>query len=59
VEEQIAAFDISPQEKSQKSLDLDFLVANLSVPCSGLLSGVWNELDYRIDICRVTKGSHT
>jgi hypothetical protein len=19
---------------------------------------VWNELDYRIDICRVTKGSH-
>jgi hypothetical protein len=24
----------------------------------GMLRCVWNELDYRIDICRVTKGSH-
>ena len=23
-----------------------------------MLSSVWTELDYRIDICRVTKGSH-
>jgi hypothetical protein len=23
-----------------------------------LLSSVWTELDYRIDFCRVTKGSH-
>ena len=23
-----------------------------------LLRSVWTELDYRIDICRVTKGSH-
>ena len=23
-----------------------------------MLSSVWAELDYRIDICRVTKGSH-
>jgi len=23
-----------------------------------LLMSVWTELDYRIDICRVTKGSH-
>jgi hypothetical protein len=23
-----------------------------------MLRCVWNELDYRIDICRVTKGSH-
>ncbi|PNF41157.1 hypothetical protein B7P43_G03856 [Cryptotermes secundus] len=22
------------------------------------LSSLWEELDYRIDICRVTKGSH-
>ena len=20
---------------------------------------VWNELDYRVDVCRITKGSHT
>jgi hypothetical protein len=25
----------------------------------GMLRSVWTELDYRIDICRVTKGSHT
>jgi len=24
----------------------------------GSLRSVWTELDYRIDICRVTKGSH-
>jgi hypothetical protein len=24
-----------------------------------MLRCVWNELDYRIEICRVTKGSHT
>jgi hypothetical protein len=24
-----------------------------------MLRRVWNELDYRIDICHVTKGSHT
>ncbi|PNF17887.1 hypothetical protein B7P43_G02250 [Cryptotermes secundus] len=24
-----------------------------------LLRSVWEELDYRIDICRVTKGSHS
>ncbi|PNF15751.1 hypothetical protein B7P43_G11662, partial [Cryptotermes secundus] len=24
----------------------------------GMLRSVWNELDYRIDICRGTKGSH-
>jgi hypothetical protein len=23
-----------------------------------ILQGVWQELDYRIDICRVTKGGH-
>jgi hypothetical protein len=23
-----------------------------------MLQGVWQELDYRIDICRVTKGEH-
>jgi hypothetical protein len=24
-----------------------------------MLQPVWQELDYRIDICRVTKGGHT
>ena len=24
-----------------------------------MLQTVWNELDYRVDVCRVTKGAHT
>jgi hypothetical protein len=23
-----------------------------------MLTGVWQEFDYRVDICRVTKGAH-
>jgi len=23
-----------------------------------MLQTVWNELDYRIDVCRITKGAH-
>ena len=23
-----------------------------------MLTGVWNERDYRIDVCRITKGGH-
>ena len=25
---------------------------------SPLLQTVWNELDYRVDVCRITKGAH-
>jgi len=28
------------------------------VTCWQMLQRVWQELDYRIDICRVTKGGH-
>jgi hypothetical protein len=23
-----------------------------------MLTSVWNEMDYRIDVCRITKGGH-
>jgi hypothetical protein len=23
-----------------------------------MLQTVWNELDYRVDVCRITKGTH-
>jgi hypothetical protein len=40
-------FDISPQEENHKALDPDFLVAHVSVPPSGLLSGQSNvEADF-------------
>ena len=25
---------------------------------AGMLQAVWNELDYRDDVCRITKGAH-
>jgi len=25
---------------------------------SDMLQSVWNELDYRVDVCRITKGAH-
>jgi len=24
-----------------------------------MIQTVWNELDYRVDVCRITKGTHT
>ena len=24
-----------------------------------MLQTVWNELDYRVDVCRITQGAHT
>jgi len=26
---------------------------------AAMLRTVWNELDYRVDVCRITKGAHT
>jgi len=25
---------------------------------AGMVQTVWNELDYRVDVCRITKGAH-
>jgi hypothetical protein len=37
------------------TLDITAAVASVD---EDMLRSVWTELDYRIDICRVTKGSH-
>jgi hypothetical protein len=37
------------------ALDITTAVANVD---EDMLRSVWTELDYRIDICRVTKGLH-
>jgi hypothetical protein len=44
-------FDISPQKKNQSALDFNV--------DENMLRYVCNELDCRIDTCRVTKGLHT
>jgi hypothetical protein len=40
------------------------LCSSSSLTCPGtegcyMLQTVWNELEYRVDVCRITKGAHT
>jgi hypothetical protein len=49
-------------ERKSKSSDIDGLKRRIieavaAVPCD-MLRRVWEELDYRFDICRVTRGAH-
>jgi hypothetical protein len=41
---------------------LDGLKQRITAPTAGvdedMLTRVWQEFDYRVDICRVTKGAH-
>ena len=36
----------------------DHILAEVQTVDGNMLKRVWQELDYRIDICRVTKGAH-
>jgi hypothetical protein len=42
--------------RDASALDITTAVASVD---EDMLRSVWTELVYRIDICRVTKGSHT
>ena len=48
---------VPPFPASLNELKQRFTTAATSVD-EDMLRSVWTELDYRIDICRVTKGSH-
>ena len=30
----------------------------IEIITADMLQTVWNELDYRVDVCRITKGAH-
>jgi len=34
------------------------ITAALSLVDRDMLTGMWNEMDYRIDVCLITKGGH-
>jgi hypothetical protein len=36
----------------------NLITAAVALVNRDMLTGVWNETDYRIDICRVSKGGH-
>jgi hypothetical protein len=49
---------VPPLPASLNELKQRITTADASVD-KDMLRSVWTDLDYRIDICRVTKGSHT
>jgi len=34
------------------------ITADVTLVDRDMLTRVWNEMDYRIDVCRITKGGH-
>jgi hypothetical protein len=36
----------------------DWIVHALQTITADMLHGVWDEFDYRVDVCRVTQGAH-
>jgi len=49
--------DVAPMPRDLPQLRQRIMKAVAAIDCHVLLR-VWQELDYRIDICRVTKGAH-
>ena len=39
------------------STNINMIIA-IETITADMLQTVWNELDYRIDVCRITKGAH-
>ena len=48
---------ISPLPASIPELMVRIRTATETITAD-MLQTVWNELDYRVDVCRITKGSH-
>jgi hypothetical protein len=48
--------------RPSRSCYLDDLKQRITIAAAGvdedMLTRVWQEFDYRVDICRVTKGAH-
>ena len=47
-----------PLPASIPELKVRIRTANETI-AADMLHAVWNELDYRVDVCRITKGAHT
>ena len=48
---------VSPLPASTPELKVRIRTA-IETITADMLQAVWNELDYRVDICRITKGAH-
>ena len=42
------------------STNINMIIQFISIKTinADMLQTVWNELDYRVDVCRITKGAH-
>jgi len=48
-------FLLFPQVSPELKVRIRTAIATITVD---MLQTVWNELDYRVDACRITKGAH-
>jgi len=48
---------VPPLSASIPELKVRIRAATATIPAD-MLQTVWNELDYRVDVCRITKGAH-
>ena len=48
---------VSPLPASFQEMNVRFRTAT-ETTTTDMLQTVWNELDYRVDVCRITKGAH-
>jgi hypothetical protein len=48
---------VPPLLASILELKVQIRTANETIT-TDMLQTVWNELDYRVDVCRITKGAH-
>jgi len=48
---------VSPLPGSIQEMKVGIRTA-IETIAADMLQTVWNELDYRVDVCRITKGAH-
>jgi hypothetical protein len=49
---------LSPLPQNLPELQRQIIAAILATDCD-VLQQVWEEMDYQLEVCRVTKGGHT
>jgi hypothetical protein len=50
---------VPPLPRDLADLKARIIIAAVKNSDSPMLTRVWQELEYRIDVCRVTRGAHT
>jgi hypothetical protein len=58
---QLSSGNSAPNSGNNRHLTIPFegdIRTAIETITADMLQTVWNELDYRVDVCRITKGAH-